>query len=591
MQATGGIGRAVTVAAAAAVLAVACESPTKPPPAVGSVLLSPGALALASGDSVQMSAVVRDPNGNTLTDRPLTWSTNNPELLTVSATGMVRALSNRTNNGASARVVVSVEGVSDDSEIIVQPVAAATLTLAPLDSALAEGQSVTLAFEARDAEGGLLSGRQPEWVSRDTTLVRVNAVGELQPRPFIAPTPRSTYVVATLDAAKDSIEVAVAPSALASLTILPQQPALRNGYSKRLRVIATTANGQQVSGLEATYTSSNTSVATTTAAGVLTAAASGSGVSTIVASYGSAADTVTLTVDACGAGVTGSYPIDLRNVGPGLSAEVQAAFNCASARIRSLIKSGVSTVNFGSNYTTVPGCFGYTVNAGTVTTGVIILMRVAPIDGAGGTLGRAGPCDVRSTSRLAVIGLMEFDEADMAALVSNGTLVEVILHEMLHVVGIGPTWRDATFIPSLYTGPTDDPGFFGQTALRACREEHGGNSTCATQVPIENCTGISGCGDGTRYGHWRELVFEQELMTGYIDIPRSPLSRMTIGALGDLGYNVDLDQAEDYMLPTPNLMAGLVLKPENLRIGLQLPEPVRPTRSVDADGRARPILH
>lgn len=590
MQSMGRTGRTAMIAASVAVLAVACESPTKPPPAVGSVLLSPGAVALASGDSVQMSVVVRDPNGNTLNGRTLVFTVNNTELLAVSATGMVRALSNRTNAGVSARVAVSVDGVSDDSEIIVQPVAAATLTLAPLDSALAEGQSATIAFEARDAEGGLLSGRQPEWVSRDTTLVRVNAVGELQPRPFIAPTPRSTYVVATLGAAKDSIEVAVSPSVLASLTILPQQPVLRNGYSKRLRVIATTANGQQVSGLEATYTSSNTSVATTAAAGVLTAATSGSGVSTIVASYGSAADTVTLTVDACGAGATGTYPIDLRNVGPGLSAEVQAAFTCASARIRTLIRSGISRVDFTSNYTTAPRCFSYTVNAGTSTTGVIILMRVGPIDGVGGTLGRAGPCDVRSTSLLAVIGLMEFDEADIAKLVSDGTLVEVILHEMLHVVGIGPTWRDPAFIPSLYTGDVADPAFFGTRATRECRVEHGGNTTCATQVPVEDCVGIAGCGDGTRYGHWRELVFDHELMTGYIDVPRSPLSRMTIAALGDLGYSVDLDQAEDYLLPTQNLMAGLVLKPQNLRLGLRLPDPVRPTRSVDANGRARPIL-
>ncbi|HRN53372.1 MAG TPA: Ig-like domain-containing protein, partial [Gemmatimonadaceae bacterium] len=172
--------------ASVTVLAMACESPTKPPPAVGSVLLSPGALALESGDSVQMSVLVRDANGNTLSGREVTWSTNSPELLTVSATGKVRALSNRTNAGASARVAVSVEGVTDDSEIIVQPVAAATLTLVPLDSALAEGQSATIVFEARDADGGLLSGRQPEWTSRDTTLVRVNAVGELQPQPYIA---------------------------------------------------------------------------------------------------------------------------------------------------------------------------------------------------------------------------------------------------------------------------------------------------------------------------------------------------------------------------------------------------------------------
>ena len=593
MQRVGRLRQSAIAAASVAVLAVACESPTKPPPAVGSVLLTPSAVVLESGDSLQMTVLVRDAAGNALTGRATTWSTDNPELLTVSATGKLRALSNRTHLGRSVNVAVSVEGVTDDTPVIVQPEAVATLTLAPLDSALGDGQSATVAFEARAADGGLLSGRQPVWVSRDTTVVRVSAAGQLEAQAFLAASARGTYVVATLGAARDSIAVQVAPSTLASLEILPRQPALRNGYSKRLRVVGTTANGQEVTDLAATYTSSNAAVATTTAAGVVTASANTSGTTTIVASFGAAADTVQLTVDGCGAGVTGTYPIELRNVGPALSTEVQTAFDCASARIRSLIRSGISLVNFTSNYTTATQCFNQTVNAGTSTTGVIILMRVGPMDGAGGTLGRAGPCDVRSTSRLAVIGLMEFDEADMGTLVSNGSLREVILHEMLHVIGIGPTWRDtAAVMRALYTGDGENPGFLGENATRTCRTEHGGTTTCAARVPIEDCVGIAqNCGAGTRYGHWRELVFDTELMTGYIDVPRSPLSRMTIAALSDLGYTVDLDQAEDYVLPAANLMAGLVLKPENLRFGQRLPDPVRPTGTIDANGRARPILY
>ena len=91
---------------------------------------------------------------------------------------------------------------------------------------------------------------------------------------------------------------------------------------------------------------------------------------------------------------------------------------------------------------------------------------------------------------------MEFDDADLDNLATNGTLLPVILHEMLHVIGIGSTWRDAN-LQNLYTGDTPDPAFLGQSAARACREEHGGVLTCATGVPVENCVGITGCGAGT----------------------------------------------------------------------------------------------
>ena len=63
-------------------------------------------------------------------------------------------------------------------------------------------------------------------------------------------------------------------------------------------------------------------------------------------------------------------------------------------------------------------------------------------------------------------------------------------------------------------------------------------------MPVEN-TG----GPGTRDGHWRESVFRNELMSGFIAAPDNPLSRLTVASLQDLGYKVDLTKAEAYTLP------------------------------------------
>ena len=63
-------------------------------------------------------------------------------------------------------------------------------------------------------------------------------------------------------------------------------------------------------------------------------------------------------------------------------------------------------------------------------------------------------------------------------------------------------------------------------------------------VPVAN-TG----GPGTADGHWRESVFDNELMTGYLDSGDNPLSAITVGSLGDIGYGVDLDASDPYGTP------------------------------------------
>ncbi len=54
------------------------------------------------------------------------------------------------------------------------------------------------------------------------------------------------------------------------------------------------------------------------------------------------------------------------------------------------------------------------------------------IDGTNGILGQAGPDSdaLRPGSNLPYHGIMEFDSADLATMASNGTLLNVIIHEM-----------------------------------------------------------------------------------------------------------------------------------------------------------------
>jgi hypothetical protein len=134
---------------------------------------------------------------------------------------------------------------------------------------------------------------------------------------------------------------------------------------------------------------------------------------------------------------------------------------------------------------------------------------------------------------------MQFDSADVANLVAAGQFDEVILHEMGHVLGIGTIW---TARGLLVGGGTADPQFTGANAVTEYNALFG---TSGTSVPVENVGG-----SGIAGSHWRESVFETELMTGFLDAGVAvPLSRVTVASLADLGYVVDLAAADPYTAP------------------------------------------
>jgi subtilisin family serine protease len=179
---------------------------------------------------------------------------------------------------------------------------------------------------------------------------------------------------------------------------------------------------------------------------------------------------------------------------------------------------------------------------GQVIDDVLILATARTIDGAGGILGQAGPTAVRTGAKgLPWKGAMEFDAADIAAMEADGTFRNVILHEMAHVLGFGTLWQPFGLVTGL--GGTN-PLYMGNNALREYRSLFG--VPAATGVPLENQGGAGSVGS-----HWRESVFATELMTSISEVAgtQMPISRMTVGALHDLGYAVNYARADAYTKP------------------------------------------
>lgn len=228
------------------------------------------------------------------------------------------------------------------------------------------------------------------------------------------------------------------------------------------------------------------------------------------------------------------FQIEVRFLG-GLSDRQQAAFASAADRWTSVIVGDLPSVQVD----------GETIDD------VLILAQGAEIDGPGQVLGQAGPTHLRPATAgpaamLPAKGSMSFDSADLTTLEEEGTLDDVIAHEMGHVLGIGTLWSRKRLIVG---SGTDDPLFVGAGAVAEYAVLTG---EPATGVPVEN-TG----GPGTRESHWRESVFGGELMSGFISAAGNPLSRVTAASLDDLGYQVDVDAAEAFSLtPAAAVRAG-----------------------------------
>lgn len=144
---------------------------------------------------------------------------------------------------------------------------------------------------------------------------------------------------------------------------------------------------------------------------------------------------------------------------------------------------------------------------------------------------------------------MEFDVADADSYLAQGLFDDIVVHEMMHVLGIGTLWD----LNQLTTGSVagGDMRFTGENAILAYETEFAaiaaGDPDSGDGVPVE-----TDGGSGTAGGHWDEDTFGNEVMTGYIGGVPTYQSSMTVASLEDLGYETIWD-ANDPTAAMPQL--------------------------------------
>ena len=232
--------------------------------AVGAVAVSPAAATLvARGDTVRLTAEATDANGHAVAGAEFEWSSSDVAVATVDASGLVTAVGN-----GMTTVTAAAGEVSGSASVTVSQTVD-SVAVFPSAAALAVGDTLRLRAEAFDANGRAVPGAVFAWSSTDVAVAAVDAAGFVT-----ALGPGETEIVARAGDASDSARLTVRRGS-DSVVVSPASATLAVGETLRLAARKIDPDGRVVPGATFAWSSSDPSVASVNAVGLVRGVAAG----------------------------------------------------------------------------------------------------------------------------------------------------------------------------------------------------------------------------------------------------------------------------------------------------------------------------
>ena len=301
------------------------------PVPVATVLVTLAASTLSVGSSTQATASIKDASGSLVTDRIPTWSTDNSSVATVNATGVVTAF-----GAGTANIIATSEGKTGSAPLTVTqaPVASVTVTLA--SSTIIAGSTTSATATVKDANGNVLTGRAIDWLSDHNSVATVNATGTVT-----GLAAGTANIRATCEGQTGSASITVIAPTVASVSVSLAATTLAVGSRTQASATPKDGQGNPLTGHAITWSSDNTSIATVTAQGVVTAVSVGN--ANIIATSDGVPGSATLSVAVSAGYGSTAQKIVIVDIGASFSPTITGA-NTGSARFASRATS-VATVS------------------------------------------------------------------------------------------------------------------------------------------------------------------------------------------------------------------------------------------------------
>lgn len=277
----------VRAALAAALLALAaCDGggggpPTQSQP-VATVTVTGPASSVAAGATLQLTAAPTDAAGRAV-NAAVVWSSTADGVATVGTSGLVTGVAPGT---ATIRAVAG--GVEGSMQVTVTPAPVASVAVSPDAVTLQATEKRQLAAAARDAAGGVLTGRTVAWTALDPAFATVSAEGEVT-----AVAVGQSRIVAMVEAKADTAIVTVHVPVAARVEVSPRFAPASAGAQTALQAQAFTADGTRVLFPTVTWTAVHAAL---TVAADGKASATVPGVYRAVAQVNAARDTAVIAV-------------------------------------------------------------------------------------------------------------------------------------------------------------------------------------------------------------------------------------------------------------------------------------------------------
>ena len=244
--------------------------------ALSSIAVTPANLIISMGSTHQFRATGRYSDGTSYDITPqVTWGSSNPSVATVNKSGLATAVT------ASTATITAALGTVVGNQTFTVISLLSSISVTPDNSIMPAGSDKLFAATGTYSDGTSNDiRRQVTWSSANTTVAKVSQSGLVT-----AVAAGAATITATQGSISGETILTVTPLTLFSISVTHPNQSMPAGVTQQFRAIGIYSEGTTSDiTTQATWSSSNPSVATVNSSGLITAVAAGT--ATITATFG-----------------------------------------------------------------------------------------------------------------------------------------------------------------------------------------------------------------------------------------------------------------------------------------------------------------